>query len=97
MSAEYPPEKGAKDQLGDGTGSSDDPGYWHALIKEEAAAEFLGVTRRSLQKWRQVGGGPRYVSLSARCLRYRRIDLTIWSDGHLRRSTSDLGAGTEVA
>jgi hypothetical protein len=88
MSLEYLPEKGAI-----GPNNSD---YWHALIKEEVAASFLSVTRRSLQKWRQIGAGPRYVFLSARCLRYRRIDLRVWSEGLLRKSTSDPGGGAEV-
>ena len=87
MSPEDTPAKNGVAPLGN------DPDYWHALIKEKAAAAFLGVTGRSLQKWRQVGGGPRYVSLSARCLRYRRIDLKAWSDERLRKSTADSGGG----
>ncbi len=90
MSLEHSPARNGVAQVGG------DPEYWHALINEKAAAAFLGVTGRSLQKWRQVGGGPRYVSLSARCLRYRRIDLKAWSDERLRKSTADSGGGAEA-
>ena len=65
--------------------------YWHALIDEKAAADFLGLTNRTLQALRQRGGGPQYIFLSARCLRYRRIDLRKWAEARMRTSTSDPG------
>ena len=68
-----------------------DPGYWHSLIDENEAAEFLGVTGRTMQALRQRGGGARYIVISARCLRYRRIDLRAWADARMRSSTSDPG------
>lgn len=43
-----------------------DPAYLDALLKEGDAAEFLGYSPRSLQKWRVVGGGPQYVRVSSR-------------------------------
>ena len=77
----------------DGTG----PAYWHELIDEKAAGDFLGVVDRTMQTMRQRGGGPRYVSISARCLRYRRIDLKAWADSRLRSSTSDPGPEAVIA
>ncbi len=71
-----------------------DRDYWYALIGEKAAAAFLGLKDRTLQKFRQVGGGPRYIRLSSRCLRYRRVDLREWAEARVRTSTSDLGQGT---
>ncbi len=70
-----------------------DQDYWHALIDEKAAATFLGLKDRTLQKFRQVGGGPGYIFLSSRCLRYRRIDLRAWAEARVRTSTSDPGRG----
>jgi hypothetical protein len=32
--------------------------FWHALIDEDMAAAFIGVTARTLQKHRQAGTGP---------------------------------------
>jgi predicted DNA-binding transcriptional regulator AlpA len=65
--------------------------YWHALVDEKAAAEFLGLSPRTIQDFRQRGGGPRYIAISARCLRYRRIDLRAWADSRIRKSTADPG------
>ena len=70
----------------------DDPDYWYALIDEKAAATFLGLERRTMQGFRQRGGGPRYYFISSRCLRYRRIDLWHWAEARMRSSTSDPGS-----
>ncbi len=67
------------------------PGYWHELIPETKAAEFLNLTPRSMQAMRQRGGGSRFIRISARCIRYRRIDLKAWADARMRKSTSDTG------
>ena len=75
----------------DASDGQNDPDYWHRLIDEKAAAKFLGLTHRTMQAMRQRGGGPRYVVISSRCLRYRRTDLRDWADSRLRTSTSDLG------
>ena len=72
-------------------GRDDDLDYWYALIDEKAAAEFIGVTDRTMQAFRQRGGGPRYVVISARCIRYRRIELREWAEARLRTSTADSG------
>ncbi|MFI4985812.1 MAG: helix-turn-helix transcriptional regulator [Alphaproteobacteria bacterium] len=61
------------------------------MIDEKVAAEFLGVTARTMQKWRQTGGGPVYVAYSSRCVRYRRAALKAWADARERASTSDPG------
>ena len=53
----------------------DQEAYWNELIDEKAAAEFRNQSVRTLQDYRTKGGGPRYYRLSARCIRYRRIDL----------------------
>ena len=45
------------------------------LLNEKQAAEFLGLTPRVMQAWRTRGGGPVYVRLSHRCVRYRPEDL----------------------
>ena len=65
------------------------PGYWHELIPETEAADFLDVTPRSLQSWRQRGGGPPFFRLSARCVKYTRFKCKAWYDARMRSSTSD--------
>ncbi len=72
-------------------GGPDSPGFWHELINEKKAGAFLGVGHRYMQAMRQHGDGPVFVRLSARCRKYRRIDLKIWADERLRISTSDPG------
>ena len=59
-----------------------------ALLNEEQSAAFIGVTRRAMQAWRFSGNGPQYVRISARCIRYRKPDLTAWSIKRLQSSTS---------
>lgn len=63
-----------------------------ALMNEIQAAAFLGLTRRALQNFRLVGGGPKYVRISIRCIRYRKKDLVEWSNERIRTSTSELEA-----
>ena len=60
-----------------------------SLILEQVAADFLGVTRSALQKWRITGSGPKFVRISSRCVRYRRQDLVEWAQAHLKASTSE--------
>ena len=72
-------------------GPPNDSNFWESLIDEKKAGAFLGLSDRAMQKMRQTGGGPRYVFISSRCLRYRRIDLKAWADSRMRSSTSDSG------
>lgn len=74
------------------TTATGDADYWYALIDEHAAAEFQNVTARKMQADRQKGGGPHFVRLSVRCIKYRRIDLRAYAEARLRASTSDPGA-----
>lgn len=61
------------------------------LVNEREAAEFLGYTIRALQNWRVRGGGPVFVKVSERSVRYRRRDLMAWIEAKRRTSTSDPG------
>lgn len=69
--------------------NSSDRDHLDRLINEVEAADFLGYTVRALQNWRVRGGGPRFVKVSSRSIRYRRRDLIAWADGLTRSSTSD--------
>lgn len=68
------------------------PAYLDSLINEQEAASFLGYTVRALQNWRVRGGGPLFIKVSARSIRYRRRDLIAWIDSLACRSTSEFGA-----
>lgn len=68
-------------------------GYLDQLVCEKEAAAFLGYTIRALQNWRLRGGGPQFVKVSARSIRYRRRDLIVWTEARLRRNTSEMISG----
>ena len=68
-----------------------DPGYWHALINEDVAAEFLDLTNRTMQAFRQRGDGPKFIRISSRCIRYTRALLKSYADARVHESTSDAG------
>lgn len=54
------------------------------LLTELQAAEFLKFTPRALQAWRIRGGGPSFVKISSRAVRYRMKDLTKWIDSKIK-------------
>jgi len=59
------------------------------LYTEPQAAHFLNFTPRCLQAWRQRGEGPKFVRVSSRAIRYRKIDLDNWIKERLKSSTSE--------
>ncbi len=66
-----------------------DPDYLDRLINEIEAAEFLAYSVRALQNWRVRGGGPEYIKVSKRSIRYRRRELIAWAAERLQRTTSE--------
>lgn len=56
------------------------------LITEAMAARLLKVSRRTLQRWRQRGNGPRYVVVGG-TVRYRRKEVDAWILSRERRFT----------
>jgi len=59
------------------------------LINEKAAAAFLGYSVRALQNWRYRGGGPKFVKISQRSVRYRRKELIQWAEENIVSSTAE--------
>ena len=60
------------------------------VLKSEAAAHYLGLSTRFLEKLRLTGGGPRFVKVGRRVL-YRREDLDRFLEERTVSSTSELG------
>ena len=87
MSLEHHPIRGEPETAtsldGAPRGPPEASDYWQALIDEKAAAAFLGLTNRTMQAYRHRGGGCRYIRISSRCLRYRRIDLRLWAEARV--------------
>lgn len=52
------------------------------------AASILKVSKRTLEKWRKSGGGPRYAKLGSR-VTYPGKCLREWIDSHTHRNTSE--------
>lgn len=66
------------------------------IFTENQAAEYLQLSPRTLQAWRLRGGGPVFVRVSKRCVRYRLVDLQAWAEARLARSTSEPWAECRV-
>lgn len=66
-----------------------DPIDLHRMVAEKEAADFLGYSVRALQNWRVRGGGPRFVKVSSRSIRYRMRDLIEWAESKVIAHTSE--------
>jgi predicted DNA-binding transcriptional regulator AlpA len=73
------------------------PASANPLLDTRGAAAYLGLRPATLESWRYTGGpaggGPPYIALGRRRIRYRRADLDAWLESRTRRSTSDPGPG----
>ncbi|MFY0619158.1 helix-turn-helix transcriptional regulator [Shimia sp.] len=65
-----------------------DPDYYDRLINENEAASYLCYSVRALQNWRVRGGGPMFIKVSGRSVRYTRRDLQDWIDQRRVANTS---------
>jgi phage terminase Nu1 subunit (DNA packaging protein) len=63
-----------------------------AALNESQAAEFLGVSVRTLQAWRVRGGGPTYTKMG-RLVRYPRRALAVFQESNARESTTVAAPG----
>lgn len=60
------------------------------LARTDETSAYSKCASSTLEKWRLTGGGPPYFKVNGVVL----YDLDLfdgWLDGHLRRSTSDVG------
>ena len=60
------------------------------FLKTPDAATHLGLSPRTLEKQRVLGGGPRFRKFGARVV-YAATDLRAWADSHTYGMTSDPG------
>ena len=59
-------------------------------LRTASAAEYIGLTKSTLEKRRLTGGGPVFSKLG-RTVVYDRADLDAWVAARRRQSTSDTG------
>ncbi len=57
------------------------------MLRTKEAAEYLGLTKATLEAWRTRGGGPVFLKLG-KAVRYRKTDLDIFIESRLRENTS---------
>jgi predicted DNA-binding transcriptional regulator AlpA len=60
-----------------------------AILNQAVIAEWLGVTTKALEAWRYRGGGPPFIRVGGKLVRYRRGDVLAWLESRRRSSTSD--------
>ena len=60
------------------------------MLTTDQAARRVGLSPRTLERYRVTGGGPEYLKIGRR-VRYTAEKLTEWLEGCRRRSTSDDG------
>ena len=61
------------------------------LLTPEEAGLQLGLTPGALAQLRYTGGGPCFIKLTAKAVRYRQCDLDEWIAAKARTSTRDYG------
>ncbi|MEQ1904891.1 MAG: helix-turn-helix domain-containing protein [Pirellulaceae bacterium] len=66
------------------------------LLRVHQAADLLGLSAGTLDKWRVTGGGPEFIKLGRRIL-YRRETLEEFISGKMKPHTSAYSADTSVA
>jgi predicted DNA-binding transcriptional regulator AlpA len=62
------------------------------FMRTPQAADYLGLSPSTLEKFRLTGNGPPYLKAGPKIVVYRQEDLDAWLEGNRRRSTSDNGA-----
>ena len=65
------------------------PSPFDPLLRREAAAAYLGVSPRFLERRAAAGDGPQFVRLSSRLVAYRQSALDKWLEQRAVASTSE--------
>ena len=73
------------------------PEHADALLFTAEAAFLAGLEPRTLEAKRLRGGGPPFVRISTRAVRYRRADLKAWIESRIVTSTSDPGRAADAS
>lgn len=58
------------------------------VLTEDEAAKDLRISKRTLQRLRLEGGGPRFVQLTEKRVGYRPADLDAWADSRGKASST---------
>ncbi len=83
--------------LGDRPAGRKIPEHIDALLHTSEAAHILGLSHRTLEALRLRGGGPPFVAVTPKAIRYRRRDIDAFIEERLRTNTSDPGLAADRA
>jgi predicted site-specific integrase-resolvase len=64
------------------------------LLNQRAAADTLGLSERTLERYRVSGEGPPFVKAGKRIM-YRPEDIAAWVSARVVASTSEAGGGRQ--
>lgn len=67
------------------------PAWLDEAVPTEEASRITGVPACTLATWRSRGGGPEFLKLGGRTVRYQRRALFTWMAERRRSSTADRG------
>ena len=56
------------------------PQTTHTFPTESEAAEYLGISKKTLHRWRFGRRGPNYVRVAGKLIRYHQAILDAWMD-----------------
>lgn len=70
----------------------DDPDWLNGVVDSAEASRLLGISVATLNTWRSRGGGPEFIKVGCRAVRYQRKQLMRFLTENRRISTSDRGA-----
>ena len=59
-----------------------------SLLDTESAARVVGVSKRQFELWRRNGGGPPWLALGRKVIRYRLLDIEAWLRSRRRGGTA---------
>jgi predicted DNA-binding transcriptional regulator AlpA len=59
------------------------------ILRVPAAAQYIGVSVSTVNKWRCTGEGPAFVRLGPKAVGYSRDTLAQWVQSRSRSSTSE--------
>ena len=58
------------------------------LLTPQAVADVLGLTERTLERWRITGEGPRFIKLSRSTVRYTADEVAAFVAARIKASTA---------
>lgn len=66
-------------------------------LNTREAAAFLGLSPRTLDRYRVTGEGPPFYKLGPRRVGYKKADMVAWVESRRLKSTSDDSAAARMS